>query len=117
MPSDSGVSAPGTLNGSTGSGGGSGGDWPSYVTGKIEMVVSLIRDKTLSKIRVGVHYAIFALVALTVGCLLAVVFAVALVRVLDDEVFHRDVWASYFVIAGIFAVVGMLCVWLRNPRT
>ncbi|MGH9170626.1 MAG: hypothetical protein ACRD0Z_07120 [Acidimicrobiales bacterium] len=117
MPPDSGVSAPGRLGGAGGSGSAAAGAWASFVTGKIEWVVSIIRDKAISRISTAVHFAIFALIALTIGAMLVVVFTIGLLRVFDDEVFHRDVWASYFVIAGIFAVLGMLCVWLRHPRS
>jgi len=123
MPPNSGVNGIGggdTAGRSTSMGNNGGGrsdDWASFVTAKLEAVVSLVRDRTVVPITKGVQYAIFGLVAIAVGTLLAVFFAVGLIRVLDAEVFHRRVWASYLVLAGIFAVSGLLLSRMRHPRT
>jgi hypothetical protein len=92
------------------------GDWVSFVTSKIEMVVSLIRDKALTPLSKVVHFAIFGLVALLVGTLLAVMFTIALIRLFDTEVFASHQWASYLVVAGIFALGGMLSLWGRSRQ-
>ena len=61
-------------------------DWASFLTAKIESVVSVIRDKAVSPVSAGVHYAIFALVAGAILSILVVLFAVAVVRFFDVEV-------------------------------
>ena len=95
-----------------------GGDWAAQVTHKVEDVVSLVRDKTVRPIATAVRYLIFGLLALSVGALVAVLFAVFALRVLDTEVpvFRTRVWASYLVVAGIFWAVGLLLSRKRHPR-
>ena len=95
-----------------------GGDWAAQVTHKVEDVVSLVRDKTVRPIATAVRYLLFGLLALSVGALVAVLFAVFALRVLDTEVpiFRTRVWASYLVVAGIFWAVGLLLSRKRHPR-
>jgi len=45
-----------------------------------------------------------------------VLLAVGVIRVLDTEVFHRRVWASYLVVGGIFSLTGLLFSRMRNRR-
>jgi hypothetical protein len=91
-------------------------DWAKFLTEKVESVVSLIRDRTVTPVFKAVRFIIFGLIALTVGVVLAVVFSVLAVRVLDDYVFHSRVWASYLVLSGIFAVAGLFLARMRHPR-
>lgn len=95
------------------------GDWAAQLTAKVEQVVSVIRDKTVRPVETAVRYLIFGLVVGLVGLLAAVLSAVALLRILDDEVpvFRTRVWASYLVVAGIFWVAGLLLSRMRHPRS
>jgi ABC-type multidrug transport system fused ATPase/permease subunit len=79
-------------------------DWAVAITRKVEEVVSLVRDKTVRPVVRAVRYLIFGLVALFIGTTVAVLFAIFAIRVLTTEVpvFTTRVWASYFVVAGIF---------------
>ncbi|MGD0082832.1 MAG: hypothetical protein ABSD78_06495 [Acidimicrobiales bacterium] len=128
MSPDTGIgggSTTGGTNGSNATGGtrpaspspSPGNDWAKVLTAKVETVVSLIRDRTVTPVLRAVRFVIFGLIALSIGTVLAVVFAVLAVRVLDDYVFHSRVWASYLVLAGIFAVAGLLLSRMRHPRT
>ena len=92
-------------------------DWAKLLTEKVEAVVSLIRDRTITPVFRAVRFIIFGLIALVIGAVIAVVFAVLAVRVLDDYVFHSRVWASYLVLTGIFAGGGLLLARMRHPRT
>lgn len=96
--------------------GASGNDWAALATGKVEEVVSLIRDRAVTPILRGVRFAIFALLALFIGALLAVLVAAGAVRLLDNYLFHRRVWASYLVIGGIFSGFGLFLSRMRHPR-
>lgn len=95
-----------------------GGDWASHATDKVEQVVSLVRDKTLGPVAKAVRFLIFGLLAVAVGGLLAVLFSIFALRVLDSEVpvFHSRVWASYLVLAGIFWLAGAFLSRKRHPR-
>jgi hypothetical protein len=92
-------------------------DWASWVTAKVEQVVSLIRDRTVTPILRAVRYVIFGLLALGIGVLLSVLVAIGAVRVLDNYLFHQRVWASYLVIGGIFSVAGLFLSRMRHPRS
>ncbi len=82
-------------------------DWAAQATAKIDEVVSIVRDKTVRPVGRVVRILILAFLTASVGALLAVLFAVGVVRVLDTEVFHAHVWASYLVVGGIFLLAGL----------
>jgi hypothetical protein len=111
MSSDSGVS------GASGNGGASGNDWAAVATAKVESVVSIIRDHTVTPVQRIVRYAIFGLLAVFIATLLAVLVGIGAVRVLDNYLFHWRVWASYLVIGGIFSAIGLLLSRMRRPRS
>ncbi len=92
-------------------------DWATALTGKVEDGVSVLRDRTVEPVARAVRYIIFGLMSLIIAGLLGVLFAVVLVRVLDDYAFHRRVWVSYLIVAGIFGAIGLLLARLRHPRT
>ena len=91
-------------------------DWAAHLTSRVDDAVSLVRDRTLGPVATAVRFAILGLVAAAVGTFVAVLFAVGIVRVLDTEVFHRRVWASYLVIGGIFCAGGLLLTRMRRHR-
>jgi hypothetical protein len=95
---------------------GGGNDWAAQITAKVEELVALVRDKTLTPVVKIVRFIILGLIALFIGGLTAVLFAVGVLRVLDTEVFHRRVWASYLVVGGIFSLVGLLLSRMRKRR-
>lgn len=96
-----------------------GTDWAAQLTGRVESAVSLVRDHTVRPVFAAVRYLIFGLLALFVGGVLAVLAAVAAIRVLDNEVpaFHTRVWASYLVVAGIFWLSGLFLYRKRRSRS
>ncbi len=95
---------------------GSGNDWAAQVTAKVEELVALVRDKTLTPVVKVVRYVILGLIAIFIGGTTTVLLAVGVIRVLDTEVFHRRVWASYLVVGGIFSLTGLLLSRMRNRR-
>jgi hypothetical protein len=106
-----------TLGGADGKGDARANDWAALATAKVEGVVSLIRDRTVTPVLRIVRYAIFGLLAVCISGLLGVLLAVGAVRVLDNYLFHQRVWASYLVIGGIFAVIGLFLSRMRHPRS
>lgn len=93
-------------------------DWAAHLAHKLDEIVSMIRDKTVRPVATAVRYLIFGLLALAVGTMLAVLFAIFSLRVLDTEVpvFRTRVWASYLVVAGIFWAAGLLLSRKRRSR-
>lgn len=110
MPSDSATGASDRQDGPSGS------DWAAVATAKVEEVVSLVRDRTVTPVLRAVRYVVFGLLALSVGILLAVLAAAGFVRILDNYLFHQRVWASYLVIGGIFSALGLFLMRMRHPR-
>lgn len=110
VSSGSGAAPPGRNAGARSSG------WAAFVTGKIEALVSLIRDRAVDPVVQAVKYVVFGVVAVCIGIFLAVMFSIGLIRVLDEEVFPTRVWASYFVVAGIFSISGLFLLRMRRPR-
>ena len=49
--------------------------------------------------------------------MIAIMLVVGVVRLLDNEVFNQRVWASYFLIGGIFVVAGTLISTKRHSRS
>jgi len=95
---------------------GGGNDWAAQVTGKVEELVALVRDRTLTPVVKIVRFVILGLIAIFIGGMTTVLLAVGVIRVLDTEVFHRRVWASYLVVGGIFSLTGLLFSRMRNRR-
>jgi hypothetical protein len=94
----------------------SGEDWAAQLTGRVEHVVEIVRDKTVRPVRTVVRGAIFGTIALALLLVVGTLIAVGVLRLLDDELFHRRVWASYLMLGGIFAVAGALLSTVRHSR-
>ena len=96
----------------------SGRDWASVATAKVEEVVSLIRDRTVTPVLRAVRYVIFGLLAVFIATLLAVLLATGAVpgaRQLPLPT--AAVWASYLVVGGIFSGLGLFFSRMRHPRS
>jgi hypothetical protein len=116
-PPDTDIDGAGGAVNTGGAGGSVKNDWASWATTKVELVVSLIRDRTVTPVIRAVRFVIFGLLALGIGALLSVLVAVGAIRVLDNYLFHQRVWASYLVIGGIFSVAGLFLSRMRRPRS
>jgi len=89
-------------------------DWAAQLTAKVEDVVSLVRDRTLTPVATAVRFILLGLLAVAVGTVVFVLFSVGVIRLLDTELFHQRVWASYLVVGGIFFVGGLLLTRMRR---
>jgi hypothetical protein len=95
-----------------------GTDWPAQAADTIERVVGTVRDKTTGPaitVARGVVYGTFALV---VGTVVAVMLAIAAVRLLDvylpDAWVGEDhTWVAHLVIGALFTVAGA-ALWSRR---
>lgn len=95
-----------------------GDDWAAHVTSRVESFVSLVRDRALGPLVSAVRWIVLGLLSLFVLLLVAVLFSVAAIRILDNEIppFHTRVWASYLIVAGIFWLAGLLLLKRRRSR-
>jgi hypothetical protein len=94
-------------------------DWPAQAADAIERLVGTVRDKTTGPAITVVRGIVYGTLALLVGTMVAVLLAVAAVRLLDaylpSAVFGDEhVWAAHGIVGLLFAIVGML---LWSKRT
>ena len=99
---------------------GDGSDWPAQAADAIERTVGAVRDRTTGPaitIARGVVYGMFALL---VGSAVAVLLAVAAVRLIDvylpDSVVGEEhTWAAHLLVGAAFSGLGML-LWSQRSR-
>ncbi len=91
-------------------------DWASQLTEKVGQAVEAVRDQTVRPVQTVVRFAIFGVLAFSIVIFILVMLIVGLVRLLNNEVFDQRVWASYFLLGGIFVVGGALISTMRHSR-
>lgn len=108
------------VNGPRGIGGGAaasagmaGIEWPKKAADTVEMVVDTIHDKAIRPAALAARALVFGLIVAAVSTVLAVMVAIAVIRVLDNYAFGAQVWASYCVVGGAFTLAG-LALWSRR---
>jgi len=92
-------------------------DWAAQLTEKVGQLVELVRDRTVRPVQKLVRAAIFGALAFSVVIFVVVAFVIGVIRLLNNEVFDRRVWASYLLIGGIFVVIGTLISRMRHSRS
>ena|SRR6266511_2674996 len=93
-------------------------DWPSQVADQIERVVGTVRDKTTGpalKVVTAIVYGTFAAI---VGTVVAILFAIMAVRLLNNylpsSVFGEEhMWVAHLIIGLVFVIFGAI-LWLRR---
>jgi len=88
-------------------------DWPVQAADTIERVVQGVRDKTTGPAITAARWLVAGLFLLLMGTMVAILLAVALVRVLDtylpDSVFgEHHVWAAHAIVGLPLVVIGLL---------
>lgn len=91
-------------------------DWAAQLTGKVEQAVAVVRDRTVRPVQQIVVGIVFGVLAAGIVVAVVVLFSILVVRLLDDYVFHQNVWASYLLLSGIFWVGGLLVYSQRQRR-
>jgi hypothetical protein len=91
-------------------------DWAAQLTGKVEQAVSLIRDRTVRPVQHAVRLIIFGILAFAIVGVTVVLGSIFLVRLLDNLLFHQNVWASDLLLGGIFWLAGLLVYSQRHSR-
>jgi hypothetical protein len=91
------------------------GDWTVQVADTVERVVGTIRDKTSVPLTTIARAIVFGLLAAAMGIVMAVLVAVALVRVVDVVTGEGNVWIAHLAVGGLFSVVGAF--FLRKATT
>ncbi len=91
-------------------------DLASRAAAQVETLVELVRDKSTLPLLKAAEAVVFSFVILALLAVAGILFAAAVLRILDDLVFHQRVWASYTVIGGVFTLAGMFLLSRRHPR-
>jgi hypothetical protein len=97
------------------------GDWPAQAADTIVRVVGQVRDATTGKVETAARGIVYGLLAGILGGVIAVLFAIAAVRLLDaylpTSVFGEShTWAAHLVVGILFTGVGMLLYKRRHPK-
>jgi hypothetical protein len=93
-----------------------GDDWAATAADGIERVVGSVKSKTTEPLDKLARALVYGLVGAIVGVAVAVMGAVALVRLVDILV-PGDVWAAHLIVGGIFTVVGLFLWRKRSVKT
>jgi hypothetical protein len=93
-------------------------DWPSQAADAIERVVGTVRDRTTGVAVTIARWVVYGTFALLVGGVLAVLVAIASVRLLDvylpDAWVGEDhTWVAHLIVGALFSVLGMAA-WSRR---
>lgn len=94
-----------------------GGDWPVRAADTVEAVVDGIYDKVIRPLTLVARGIVFGILVATMGLVLAVLLAIATVRLLDSYAFGHRVWASEALVGGIITVLGVLAWSMRRSRS
>ncbi|HEY9558362.1 MAG TPA: hypothetical protein VIR58_16615 [Acidimicrobiales bacterium] len=96
-------------------------DWPAQAADTIERVVGSVRDKTTGPAITAARAVVYGTFALFVGLMVAVLFSVVLVRILDvylpSAVFGDEhVWAAHGLVGLLFTIAGAFLWSKRTAR-
>jgi hypothetical protein len=89
-------------------------DWPSKATATVVHYVGTVRDATTGKALVASRTAVYALAMGLIGLVLAVLVLVILIRLLVTvtgylpSVEAGETWPAYYILGGIFVIVGAI---------
>lgn len=94
-------------------------NWATETTDKIVSVVDSVRAQTTQKIVYAARGAVFGVIALLLGTLIAIIALVALMRGIQSLLelavgWDRAVYISYFIVGSIFSLLGLLLFRKRN---
>jgi hypothetical protein len=93
-------------------------DWPAQAADTIERVVGSVRDKTTGPAITLARWVVYGTFSLVVGSVVAVLVAIAAVRLLDaylpDAWVGEDhTWAAHLLVGAVFSLAGMV-LWSRR---
>jgi predicted lysophospholipase L1 biosynthesis ABC-type transport system permease subunit len=96
----------------------SNGDWPAQAADVVERAVGAVRDKTTGPVLLMARAAVYGLFAIVVGLVLAALFGIAIVRLvnnyLPESVFGTErVWAAHLIVGLVFVAAGAV-LWARR---
>jgi hypothetical protein len=96
-------------------------DWPAQMADTIERIVGSVRDRTTGPALTVARAIVYGTFAGVVGTVVAVLFVVLAVRLLDsylpDSVFgETHTWAAHLLLGLVFTLAGIFLWTRRRPR-
>ena len=82
-------------------------DWAVQTADTIERLVETVRSNTSDRLISITRLIVFGMVAGIVGTAALVLFAIAIVRLLDSYL-PGGVWVAHLVLGGLFTLAGLL---------
>lgn len=98
-------------------------DWPSKASATIVSYVGTVRDKTTGPALVASRMLVYVLAMALIAMVLAVLLLVLLVRLLVSLtslfpfVEMGETWLAYYILGGIFILIGALLWRKKEPRS
>ena len=94
-------------------------NWATETTDKLVGLIDSVRSQTTQKVVYAARAAVFGVIALMLGTLIAIITSIGLMRGLQSLLelavgWDRAVYLSYFIIGGILSVVGLVLFRKRN---
>jgi len=80
------------------------------ITSYLELLISLIRDKSTKPIAHLVNIATLCIIFFASIILLLSLVVIGVLRLLNNLVFAHHIWASYLGVGGIFFIVGLFLI-------
>ena len=93
-------------------------DWAVQTADTIERLVESVRSNTSDRLVSVTRLVVFGLLAAILGLIALVLFAILVVRILNNYI-PGGVWIVYLLLGGLFTLVGLLLwrqAWKRPAR-
>lgn len=90
--------------------------WPAKAADAVDMVVVTVNDRAIRPIILAARAVVFGIIMIVLAVLVAVLFSIALLRILDVYVFAQRVWASYLLLGALFGGAGLVAWSQRSPK-
>lgn len=94
-------------------------NWATETTDKLVTLIDTVRSQTTQKVVYAARGAVFGVIAVMLGTLIAIIAVVGLMRGLQALLelavgWDRAVYLSYFIVGGILSLVGLVLFRKRN---
>ena len=94
-------------------------NWATETTDKLVSLIDSVRAQTTQKVVYAARGAVFGVIAVMIGTLIAIILIVGLMRALQSLLalavdWPQAVYLSYFIVGALFCVVGLVLFRKRN---
>jgi hypothetical protein len=93
-----------------------GSQWPAKVAQGVEDTVAVVHDRIIRPLLIAGRAIVFGLVAAAMALVLAVLLAIAAVRILDVYAFGHRVWPADALVGAILVAAGAFA-WTKRTAS